>query len=199
VPIFDWTQIADDVYTQGTVDTKEHPDAAQFIKYIGKSSRFTGSNGEAKDFVLILYRGTTIVHSIFPKKDLEGGKPKTKLRDFKRALDYISAEKQLLGKWLTIRIPYVDVHATVRYILIVHTDTDTMHSKAHLQINWPNGQPRYSIHTLEIFDIRLNKEDVEQGNLEFTRFLNSFAKFQNFDHIEEAIGLTERILFPKTV
>ncbi|AYL94262.1 hypothetical protein [Mucilaginibacter celer] len=195
VPIFDWRQIADDVFRQGNIDTRAHPDAAMFVKYTGSSARFTSSNGEAKDFILILYRNTRIVHSLFPKKSLQPDTPKSKLREFKRALDYISAEKPLFGDTLTIRIPYVNEELTERYVIVVHIDLNTMHSLAHLQVNWPNGQARFSIHTLLRFDVRLERADVEANNIEFTRFINSFTKYADFAHIEAVMDRTEKNLY----
>ncbi|MCC8423576.1 hypothetical protein [Mucilaginibacter sp. UR6-11] len=195
IPIFDWRQIADDIFVQGNIDTKEHQDAALFVKYTGSSSRFTSSNGESKDFILILYRDTRIVHSLFPKKSLQPDTPKSKLREFKRALDYISVERPMLGDHLTMRIPYLNEELTERYVIVVHIDLNTMQSLAHLQVNWPNGQPRYSIHTLLIFDVRLDKADVDANTIEFTRFINSFTKYSDFEHIEEVMARTEKNLF----
>ncbi len=195
IPIFDWRQVADDFFMQGNIDTKEHPDTAMFVKYTGSFSRFTDSNGTSKEFILILYRSTRIVHSLFPKKSLQADTPKSKLREFKRALDYITAEKPLFGDTLTIRIPYANEELTERYVIVVRIDLNTMHSHAHLQVNWPNGQPRFSIHTLLIFDVQLDKADVETNNIEFTRFINSFTKYADFAHIEEVMARTEKNLF----
>lgn len=197
IPIFEWRQIADDVFFSGKMDTKEHPDAALFIKYIGKSSRFTGSNGENKDFVLILYRDTRIIHSIFPKKSLQPDTPKSKSRSFKRALDYIKVEKPLSSDFLTIRIPYVNAQLIERYVIIVHIDLSTMRGLTHLQVNWPNGQPIYSILTLLSYNFHLNKADVESNNIEFSRFINSFTKYVDFSHIEEVMTRIEKEFFLK--
>ncbi|SDE64812.1 hypothetical protein SAMN05216464_10888 [Mucilaginibacter pineti] len=195
IPIFDWRQIADDVYAQSIIDTKEHPDAALFIKYTGKSERFTRSGNEPKDFVLILYRDSKIVHSIFPKKSLQADTPKSKLRDFKRALDHVTGEKPLNGEFLTIRIPYVNKEIIKRYVIVVQIELNTMHALAHLQVNWPNGQPRYSIHTLLGFDVDLQKSDVDANDIKLTRFINSFTKYCDFGHMEEVMARTEKHLF----
>jgi hypothetical protein len=195
IPIYDWREVADDVFIQGVIDDKEHPDAALFVKYTGGSARFTRSGDEPKDFILILYRDTKIVHSIFPKKSLQADTPKSKLRDFKRALDYITAEKPFLGDFLTIRIPYVNKDIIERYVIVVHIDFNSMQALAHLQVNWPNGQPRYSIHTLLGFEVSLNKSDVEANNIELARFINSFTKYSDFGHVEEVMARTEKYLF----
>jgi len=196
LPIYDWVQIADDVYQYGQIDDRAHPDAAQFVKYTGQSASYEGSNGKALDFTLILYRDTKIVHSLFPRKDMVPGMAKSKLKKIKRALNLAKAETTLWYDWLTIEIPYVDKDITERYVIIVRIDLENMHGKAHLQINWPNGQPRYSINVLMEFDVALNKADVETNNIEFTRFFNSFVKFGNFEHIEEIMMRTETNLFP---
>src|SRR5690606_5770127 len=126
IPIFEWRQIADDVFISGKIDEKEHPDSALFVKYIGKSARFTNSNGESKDFILILYRNTHIIHSIFPRKSLQPDTPKSKLRDLKRAIDYIKVEKPLFHDFFIIRIPYVNVQFIERYVIIIHIDINNM-------------------------------------------------------------------------
>jgi hypothetical protein len=195
IPIFDWRQVADDVFMQDNIDTKEHTDGAMFVKYTGSSAHFTNSNGETKDFILILYRNTRIVHSLFPKKSLQPDTPKSKLREFKRALDYISAQKPLFGDNLTIRIPYLNEELIERYVIVIHIDLNTMDSLGHLQVNWPNSQPRFSIHTLLRFTADLEKTDVETNNIEFTRFINSFTKYADFAHIEEVMDRTEKNLF----
>lgn len=195
IPIFDWVQVADDVFANGQIDHKEHQDAALFVKYNGQSSSFGGSNGLAKDFILILYRDTWIVHSLFPKKSLQPDTPKSKLRDLKRALDYISAETTLVAENLTIRIPYVNSEIIERYVIVIYINLHTMKGRAHLQVNWPNGAPRFSIHTLLMFDVRLDRADVIANNIEFTRFINTFTKYGDFAHIEEVMNRTEKNLF----
>lgn len=101
----------------------------------------------------------------------------------------------MFGDSLIIRIPYVNEELTERYVIVVRIDLNTMHGLAHLQINWPSGQPRYSIHTLLRFDVWLNKADVEANNIEFIRFINSFTKYSDFEHIEEIMTRTEKNLF----
>lgn len=194
-PIFDWVQIADDVFSMGELDTRDHPDSDLFVKYTGKSNRFEGSNGEMKDFSLILYRDTKIVHSIFPKKDMEERVIKSKLKDIKRAPDLVTAEWHIARSRLIIRIPYINRYKIVRYTIIIATELETIFCKAHLQINWPSGNTRYSMYTLMTFNIRLKREDIQTNNIEFTRFLNTFTEYGDFRHIEGFIERTEKILF----
>lgn len=80
MPIEDYLRIADDVFSAGTIDTKPHPDDKHFVKYIGKSSRYGGYKGVVKEFVLILYRGTKIVHSVYPQKNVDGKAPQENTR-----------------------------------------------------------------------------------------------------------------------
>ncbi|RQO64845.1 hypothetical protein DBR43_31695 [Pedobacter sp. KBW06] len=191
IPIDDWRQVADDVFLRGAKDLKVHADGALFEKYMGTSSRFSRSGGEARDFVLVLYRNTMIVHSLFPKRSLQPDVPKSKLKKFKRALDEVTAG-QFSSEFLTIRIPYFNEELTERYVVIVHIDLSTMGNLAHLQVNWPNGQPYYCIYKLMDFKLELSRSDVAPGNIEFTRFLNTFSKYADFSHIEKIMMSTEQ-------
>lgn len=198
IPIFDWRQIADDVFILGKIDEKAHPDGDLFVKYVGRSSRFTDSNGESKDFILILYRGTRIVHSMFPKKSLQPDVPKSKLRNLKRALNYVKVEKPLFNDCVIIRIPYVDAQLIERFSIIIHIDINIMQGLAHLQVNGPNGQPLYSISKLLGFDFQFDKADFESNHIEFNRFINSFTKYTDFSHIEEVmVHVENKYLFSK--
>ncbi|MGF7078915.1 hypothetical protein [Mucilaginibacter sp. UYCu711] len=196
LPIFDWVPVADDLYRSGQIDTKEHADGELFVKYTGHSARFCASNGEMKDFILILYRGTKIVHSLYPKKNLQADTPGIKLKNLRRALDDLSAEKPFLSQWLTVRIPYYNSDITERYVIVVYIDLNADRGNAHLQVNWPNGQPYFSIYRLmEFFNFDLKIADVDTNNLEFTRFMNTFTKYGDFTHIEEVMGRTNQKLF----
>ncbi|MFI5138532.1 MAG: hypothetical protein ACHQIM_11965 [Sphingobacteriales bacterium] len=201
IAIFEWVQIADDVYSRGNIVEGEHPDAALFVRYTGQSNRYAGSNGEMKDFNVILYRGTKIVHSIFPKKHMQKpDTPKTKLRDLKRGLDWISAKKKLMGNELIIRIPYMNSEITERYVIVICIDLETLRSKAHLQVNYQSGVPFFSVNKLLFFDVKnLDKKDVDEGNIELTRFLNSFCRYADFKEIEKEMKIIEARVFGKDI
>lgn len=73
-----------------------------------------------------------------------------------------------------------------------------MRGLAHLQVNWSNGKPLYSILMLLSFDFQLDKADVESNNIEFTRFINSLTKYADFSHIEKVMARVENeFLFSK--
>ena len=195
--IFDWVRIADDVFNNGQVDEREHPDAAQFIKYTGRSANYEGANGKELDFILILYRDTKIVHSLFPKKDMVPAGKRSKLKQFKRSISDATASTTYWYDFLTITIFYLNSELTARYLIIVHIDLETMKAKLHLQANWPDGKPCYCISELMAFSVDVRKEDVETNNIEFIRFFNSFIKFTDFSQIEKIMLDIEKESFPQ--
>ena len=102
VPIEDYRSIADEIYRQNQIDNKEHPDTALFVKYRGKTAGYNGSNGVEMDFHLVLYKGTKIVHSLYPAKNLEGKLPKKVLKEFIRANVKIRAEHKIADDYFMV-------------------------------------------------------------------------------------------------
>jgi len=198
LPIFDWVRIADDVFTGGVLDEKYHPEGELFVKYKGQSNRYEGSNGEMKEFSLILYRGTKIVHSIFPKKHMQRSKvPQSKLQDLKRTLDHIRTEKNPFSAQLIIRIPYVNNMFIERYVVVACIDLNTMEAKVHLQVNHLSGIPAYSMPCVGVFTPDLEKKDADEENIELTRYINTFCKYTDFKILEEVMEKAEVRVFGK--
>lgn len=198
VPIFDWSKIADDIFLQGNIDTKEHPDAHRFTKMIGRSSSFSGSQDIEKDFILILYRNTPIVHSLFPKKSLQSDLPTSKLLDFKRHLKGVKAKKYLFGNTLTLFIPYLDKYQIERYQIIIQINLKTMLAFSHLQVNNNKGTPMYCHYNLLEFDFNGELAATIQNESKLPHFINSFCRYADFQDIEELMIAVETRLFAKT-
>lgn len=165
-----------------------------FVKHAGKSARFTGSNGEPKDFVLILYRGTKIVHSLYPKKDLEAGRPKRILENLSRDQNLIRAEKLLVSDMLTVHLPYVNRQQIQRYIIILRINLETQRGNFHVQANLPNGDPYFCTAALMGFGVKLTWQEVHASSIEFTRFLNRLG-IADLTAIERVILDIEKQVF----
>lgn len=194
IPINDYVNIADDVFTQGNIDTKEHSDGKMFVKYVGQSSRFVGSNGNKEDFVLILYRNTMIVHSLYPKKDIEKGRPKKLLENLSRDQNLITAKMKMLGTDVIVELPYVNRSSIVRYIILIRIDFKTLMATLHLQVNIPNGTPCFCTQKLANFKVHLTLRDVHSNTIEYTRFLNSLG-IADLSIIEKHIQAIEKQCF----
>lgn len=194
IPIYDFVNVADDIYMQGVVDEKEHPDAMLFVKYVGQSTRYTDSTGVPKDFVLILYRGTKIVHSLFPKKHLESGILKRNLPDLARGKNLIQGCWHPASHTFTVTLPYLNENGIVRYIIIIPVNLTEDSCIAHLQVNWPSGRPYYCIYKLMQLVNSITSQHVNANSIELTRFMNGLT-IADFSHIEEVIERTEGRLF----
>ncbi len=194
IPIHDFVNVADDIYANGKVDLKPHTEGEMFIKYQGKSFRFVGSNGETRDFNLILYRGTKIVHSLYPKKDIEGNRPKKILENLSRDQNLTSAEKILVSEILTVRLPYINRNNIQRYIIILRINLNTQRGNIHIQTNLPNGDPYFCTSKVMEFGAKLTFMEVHTGSIEFTRFLNGLG-LTDLTAIEKVIKDIEKQVF----
>jgi hypothetical protein len=119
IPIYDFVNVADDIYFSGKKETDNHKKSEIFDKYTGKSNRYTGSDGTQKNFCLVLYKGTRIVHSLYPENDLENNRPKRNLKEFARCRDKITATQKLIEDILTISIPYENKNKVIRYVIVI--------------------------------------------------------------------------------
>jgi hypothetical protein len=143
VPINDFPNVADDVFINGTIDmSKQVP---EFEKYIGLSDKYTRAT-EKKKFHLVLYKGTKIVHSLYPDESLE--KPISLLDDrihntigILRIKCEIKAIQQLKYKDIyEIQIPYGNAHEKVRYAILFLLDMPTGVMKIGIQVNNRKGK-----------------------------------------------------------
>ena len=194
IPINDYVNIADDVFYQGIKDTKPHPDNNLFDKYKGESVRYTDSQGIAKEFFLVLYKSTKIVHSIFPVKNLEG-KSKRILVDFARCKDQIVLKKKPIDDYFTITIPYENCDKIIRYVFVIRMHEFTQICKIFLQVNDFNGLPWYTMYP-ELAKFKANfvlSPPILNIDLEFTRFLNGLG-YTNFTELEKVIQIVEDYL-----
>jgi len=193
--IFDFVNIADDVFQNGILDTRPHPDSLLFEKYKGKSARFTSSNGSFKDFFLVLYRNTRIVHSVYPAKHLDIKPPKRILPEFARCRDKISAEKRIVDDVYTITVPYENAAGVIRYVFIIRLNENSLICKGYLQVNYANGAPYFSLYP-NLFEFPANFEFASppiSDDINFTRFLNSLG-YADFSELEKLIREVEGYL-----
>lgn len=196
IPFEDYIRIADDVFLTGEIDTKEHRHSALFTKYVGKTSRYIGSNGEQKEFSLIVYKKTKIVHSIFPKKNLEGKGKKRILANFAKAKNLIKHSFHLTSGQMTIIVPYVNEKGIVRYVVVIEFNTITTEGITHLEVYSPDGKPAFKTDKAYPFnwrDIDLIKLIANQQ--EMAGFLYAVAEL-DLSHIELNILEIESKEFP---
>jgi hypothetical protein len=190
VPIDDYRMVADDVFTPNNKDNKIHPDSHLFEKFKGKSSHYTGSNGIEQEFHLVLYKGTKIVHSLYPSKNLEGKIPKRILRDFIRSKDKITATTRPKDDYYIVKIPYENKQGIVRYIIIFKIDSSSLMTKGYIQVNNFDGADWFTTYPhLCYFKVNTVLPSTFFGNIpiEFTRFINTLC-FTNLSKLEVVIA-----------
>jgi hypothetical protein len=192
--LFDYINVADDVYLMQTKDERQHPEGHLFDKYIGESVRYTGSDGTKKKFFLVLYKNTRIVHSIYPETHLVEKPLKRKLKEFARAKTEIKAYKKLAGDYWTLEVPYEDERHIIRYVIIFYYNEITKIARGYIQVNTWKGDPWFSyVQMLCEFPLNMPLPSLYSGgpgdDLEFTRFLNRLAHQYDFSKIE--------VYFPK--
>jgi hypothetical protein len=188
IPIEDYVKIADDIYSYGVKDLKPNKKSEIFDKYKGKSNRYIGSNGTPKEFYLILYKGTRIVHSIYPENDLSGNHSMRLLQDFGRCKDKIVATHNLIEDWYTIMIPYENKDKIIRYVVVIRLNEYSLICKVYIQANNFNGTPLFTFYP-EQFTFKANDKlgsPIRSGDIEFTRFLNGLG-IADFSAIENRI------------
>lgn len=144
MPIYDFRNVADDIYQQQQKDTRPHPDGERFEKYNGASARHTGANGIPKEFHLVLYKGTKIVHSLYPKKTLIEKTPKRVLKEFAKDKAKIGATTRPGDDYFLVNIPYINEEQVTRYVIIFQIDKKTQMTKGYIQVNALNGCPIYT-------------------------------------------------------
>jgi len=169
--------VADDIFRLNQKDERSHHDDHIFEKYKGQSSRYTGSKGIMKEFHLVLYKGTKIVHSLYPSKTLGAKPPKRVLKDFIRAKDKIGATTKPIDKYFLINIPYENKEKIVRYVIIFKLDKISMMAKGYIQVNALNGCPIFTTYP-ELCHFKINTilpKLFEETNIEFVRFINGLT------------------------
>jgi hypothetical protein len=192
IPIYDYRDVADDVFRFGKLDDKPHSDGQLFLKYKGKSRRYTGSDGTEKDFHLVLYRGTKIVHSLYPSKNLEGKLPKRVLDGFIRANDKISFEHKISDNFLMVYIPYENTEGIIRYTIMFKIDKETQQTKGYIQTHALNGCPIFITYP-ELCNFQINTvlpKAFEYPDIEFVRFINGLT-LADLSKLETAIAQIE--------
>lgn len=192
----EYRNIGDDIFMQQQRDLRPHPDDQLFEKFKGVSSNYSGSDGTSKEFNLILYKGTRIVHSLYPTKNLEGKLPKRVLSTLTRSKTKINAVSNFEADYYIINIPYDNEEGITRYIIIFKLDVETMMAKGYLQLNDLVGNPVQTTYPhICYFKINtaLPATPFSDPPIEFIRFINGLT-LADLSKIELQIDKVEKDL-----
>ncbi|MBB6682417.1 hypothetical protein H4O20_13280 [Aequorivita sp. 609] len=111
----DYIKIADQIYCEENfLVNNEHQDSDKFEKYLGK---YTFPNNEVDTMNLILYKGTKIIHSLYPQN-----KKYNKLKNrenFPYARGIIEIKKSNIPNVKNVEIPYFDSNLKLKYVILI--------------------------------------------------------------------------------
>ncbi len=135
MPVFDYISIADAVYLHGALETKNNRRPTEFELYEGA---YIYPDGIAVVHRLLLYRGTKIIHSLFPKESVPARK-KTK--------DFLLRRGQASATWYTASavtkttIPYLNQEGRIRYAISIYLRFSEKREEIELVKYDASGQP----------------------------------------------------------
>lgn len=193
-PMEDYRCVGDDVFLQQQKDTKPHADEDIFEKYRGTSTRFQGSDGTPREFHLVLYKGTKIVHSIYPSKNIDGKLPKRVLQTLVRDKANIKAFTKPCDDYYIFRIPYINEQGVTRYEIIFKIDIEKKMSKGYIQLNNFAGVPMQTTypHCCHFpVNIEFPFSPFMDMPIEFQRFLNTLS-LADLSKLEKQIANIEQ-------
>ncbi len=111
----DFIKIADQIYSEKNLVVENvHKDSDLFEKYIGE---YTFQNNDVETINLILYKGTKIIHSLYPQQNKHN---KLKNREkFPYARGIIKIKKSSLPNVKNVEIPYFDSNLKLKYVILI--------------------------------------------------------------------------------
>jgi hypothetical protein len=143
LPIDDYRKIADDIYVPSN---KVQCDNEAFDMYTGISDQI---EGQEMAFNMLLYRGTKIVHTVYPKQKKYNRIKKTSLNLIRRALTVTTTP---LEEVLIASLPYTDIKDIIRFVIFVKLDNRTKVREIWVEVTTPEGWPMYCERIQQIYD-----------------------------------------------
>lgn len=139
IPFFDYCKIADSVYKKENLNTKKNNRPEQFEMYSGMH---THRDGKAEQYNLIVYKGTKVVHTLYPQSSKNNPK---RVKGFKYTRGSISGSWDVMQSVSLIKIPYLNHEKTVKYVLIFRRLLYKNLEKVIIQVNLNTGKPFKSV------------------------------------------------------
>ncbi|MBP6825014.1 MAG: hypothetical protein KA165_00505 [Saprospiraceae bacterium] len=182
IPIVDYVLIADQVFNSDNLKNEKNKHKDLFDVYEGMA---VGLNKEEMRYRLILYKDSTIVHTLIPLSKKFNRQEKI-VAHFARRHPTMTHDTK--DNRFQIDIEYTDEYGTVRYIFIIRNNPfNEMQENWYIQINSPYGVPLFT----EYFGWR--QKDMDS----FTeRHLRGLGKV-NLTQIEKRIKQIEGLLKPR--
>lgn len=136
-PIYDYCMIADSLYKNENLNVEKNKRPDLFEMYTGE---YTHQDLEISKYNLLIYRGTKVVHTIYPQSNKNNPK---RVKGFNYSRGGASSSWDFKNSITMIEIPYFDHNNIVRYLLIFRKVSDKL--TVIIQINDNLGNPWKSI------------------------------------------------------
>jgi hypothetical protein len=133
-PILDYIKIADKLYRQDFLNNEKcnHPD--HFDMYSGKIAYY----GNEHPFSLLLYKGSKVIHALFPEKHFVKRKKPKNFHLFRGSVSLVNNVAESTARF---RIPYLDETNTTVYSIEITKDYAVKKETAIIFIHDKNGLP----------------------------------------------------------
>lgn len=151
-------KIAEEIYTEENyVKDNSHPEAEKYDLYIGNYSFDSIKSEKVK---LLIYKGTKIIHSLFPKSDSHNQK---RIKNFQFTRGKVELNKN------EVYIPYLDIELKVKFAILIEKDFEKNTENINI-ITYDLEDYRY--HYIQKIGIRklikFNSEKSEITTYQFT-------------------------------
>lgn len=182
IPIYDYLNIADQVYDLRNLNTEKNKKKDLFDVYEGLAIDL---NRNEINYCLITYKDSKIVHTLFPLTK-KFNKQEERIIHFAR--QHAESRTRLINDDFQIEIPYKDEYAVVRFIVIVRDDIhDEKKEKWYIQANAPDGTPLATVY----FGSR--EKDMDIRSEAYLRRL----EYADLSPLEKMIKKMDEVIKPK--
>lgn len=113
IPFFDYCNIAESVYKKENLNTEKNKRPEFFEMYTGEH---THKDGTIAKYNLLVYKGTKVVHTLYPQSNKYNPK---RVKGFNYTRGGVSGSWDIMNSVIMIKIPYLNHHKIVKYVLIL--------------------------------------------------------------------------------
>ena len=182
IPIYDYLNIADQVYDLRNLNNEKNKKKDLFDVYEGLAIDL---NRSEINYRLITYKNSKIVHTLIPLTKKFNSQEKRIIHFARQSAKSI---RRLIDDDFQIEIPYKDEYGIIRYVIIVREDIhDEKKEKWYIQVNAPDGTPLAT----DYFGSREKDMDI--------RSKTYLRRLKNVDltPLEKMIKKMEKVIRPK--
>jgi len=139
IPFFDYCNISESVYKKENLNSEKNKRPELFEMYTGEH---THKDGIISQYNLLVYKGTKVVHTLFPQSNKNNPK---RVNGFKYTRGGVSGSWDIMNSVIMINIPYLNHQEIVKYILIIRRILYKNTEIVIVQVNDKAGNPWKSV------------------------------------------------------